>query len=176
MTQGYSGTSSISDDLLAIHEDAWFVAREQMIMPSLVTNYNSGGWDARKLFTYPQVSAVSVGETDDYANPTVFGKTLSVTLTPGEIISQTILTDRRLETDRQNARGDASQELGNSIADKIETDLLTLFSSFTLDDSSTGGTAAFALQLVGNAIAELRNAKAKGPFYVVLHPYHFSLN
>lgn len=173
MTQGYSGTANISDDILAIHEDAWFVAREQMVMPSLVYGYNSGGWEDRKLFSYPQITAASVAETEDFANPTVFGKTLDVTLTPGEIMAQSILTDRRLETDRQAARTDCSTELGNAISDKIEQDLLDLFDSFTDDHSSTGGTASFALQLVGNAIASLRTAKARGPFYVMIHPYQW---
>lgn len=174
MTQGYSGTANISDDILAIHEDAWFIARESVLMPSLVTPYNSGGWEDRKLFTYPQISATTVGETQDYSNPTVFGKTLSVTLTPAEIMAQSILTDRRIETDRQNARNDCAQELGMAISDKIESDLLSLFDSFTTNDnSSTGGTAVFSLQLVANSIADLRTQKARGPFYVVLHPYHW---
>jgi hypothetical protein len=173
MTQGISGTASISDDILAIHEDAIFVAREAMIMPSLCTPYNSGGWEDRKLFVYPQISAATVGETDDFVNPTAFGKTLDVTLTPAEVMAQSILTDRRLETDRQSARADCATELGNAVGDKIEGDLLALFDSFTDDHSATGGTAVFALQLVGNAIASLRTAKARGPFYVVLHPYHW---
>jgi hypothetical protein len=54
-----------------------------------------------------------------------------VTLTPAEIIAQAILTDRRLETDRQNARADASVAIGNAIAQKIEGDLLALFASLT---------------------------------------------
>jgi hypothetical protein len=173
MTQGLSGTAQISGYFNSILEDAIFVARDQMIMPSLVTTYNSGGWEDRKLSVYPQISAETVGETQDFANPTQFDKSAVATLTPAEIMAQVILTDRRIATDPQNARSDASNELGNAISDKIEQDLINLFGSFGGTASSTGGTAAFSLQLVGNAIAKLRVAKMRGPFYVVLNPYHW---
>lgn len=173
MTQGTSGTAQISGYFNSILEDALFVARDAMIMPSLVTQYSAVGWEDRKLSIYPQISASAVAETDDFANPTSFTKSAQVTLTPSEVMAQVILTDRRIATDPDSARVDAASELGNAIRDKIETDLLNLFDSFTDDHSSTGGTASFSTTLVGNAMASLRASKAQGPFYCAVHPYQW---
>jgi len=173
MAQGTSGTAQISGYFNSILEDALFVARESMIMPSLVTQYSAVGWADRKLSIYPQISASAVGETEDFANPTSFTKSAQATLSPSEVMAQVILTDRRIDTDPDNARADAAKELGAAIADKIEGDLLALFDSFTDTHGATGGTASFSLQLVGNAVASLRASKARGPFYCVLHPYQW---
>lgn len=173
MSTGLSGTAQISGYFNAILEDALFVAHENAVMPNLVTNYNAQGWADRKVSVYPTISAQTVAETDDFANPTAFDKSAQATFTPAEIMAQVILTKRRIETDPQNARNDAARELGYAISDKIETDLVSLFGSLTTDASSTGGTASFSLQLVGNAMAKLRAAKVSGPFYVALHPYHW---
>lgn len=171
MAQGISGTTDISGYFNNILEDAVFVARDNMIMPSLVTGYTAQGWADRKLSIYPQVSAASVGEEEDFSNPTVFGKSSLATLTPGEIAAQVILTDREIETDPQDARGNASRELGMAIADKIEDDLLGLFNDFTNNTGTAG--SAFTLQQCGEAAAELRANNARGPFAFVLQPYHW---
>src|SRR3990170_6398749 len=172
MATGLSGTAQISGFFNPILEAALSVARESVIMPALVTTYSAAGWADRKLSIYPTVAAAEVAETSDYANPTQFDKSSQATLTPIEVMSQVLITDLRIETDPDNARADASRELGMGVADKVETDLVTLFSSITTDTGSGAGTA-FALANVARGIAQMRNAKARGPFYAVLHPYHW---
>lgn len=172
MAFGTSGTAQISGYFNSILEDALFVLRERALMPALVTSYGATGWADRKLSTYPEVVAQSVGETDDFAAATVFDKSAVVTLTPGEIMAQIALTDRRLDTDPDGARADATTELGNALTTKLETDLVTLFSSFTASKGAGAGSA-FTLTSVANSIAYLRAQKVNGPFSVVLHPYHW---
>lgn len=172
MATGTTGTADISGYFNNILEDALFVAREDSLMPALVTNYNASGWADRKLSIYPQIAAQTIGEKEDITTPTVFGKSALATFTPIEIAAQVILTDREVETDPDAARANASAELGGAISDKIETDIVTLFRSFTKNTGGGAGTA-FALVQVANALAYLRNQKARGPFAVVLHPYHW---
>lgn len=173
MTTGLSGTAQISGFFNPILEAAMMVARESVLMPSLVTQFNGSGWADRKVSIYPQITAQQVAETDDFANPQVFEKTALATFTPIEVAAQSILTDRRNETDPENARADCARELGLAVSDKIESDLLGLFTSLTTESGNAGGTASFALSYVATGIAKLRNAKARGPFYVVLHPYQW---
>lgn len=169
MATGYSQVSDLNSLFAEIYEDALFVAREQNLMTNLVTNYSARGWMVRNLGIYPEIVAESVAEGEDFANPTVFSKTSLATLTPGEVIAQVVLTDRRVETDPDDARRDASTELGDAIGTKIDKDLVGLFSSLT-----TGvGTANTALTIdkMAAGISILRNAKAPNPLYVVLHPF-----
>lgn len=175
MTTGLSGTAQISGFFNPILERTMFVVREDALMPALVTPYSAIGWEDRKLSVYPQITAQQVAETDDFAAPTQMDKTLLGTLTPIEIMAQTKISDRRIATDPDSAQADAVEELSNSITTKIETDLVTLFSSFSLSKGAGAGSA-FTLTSVANALSVLRATKVKGPFNVVLHPYHFSLN
>ncbi len=152
-----------------IYEDALFVAREQNIMTNLVTNYSARGWMARKINEYPTVTAITVAEGVDFANPTTFDKTNKQTLTPGEVMAQGQLTDRRIETDPDDARRDLAQELGGAVATKIDVDLVSNFTSFTTGKGSAGSSLTIANCSAG--ISVLRNSKIPNPIYFVLHPY-----
>lgn len=167
-----STTSSMNGLFNSIYEDALFVAREMNIMTGLVRNYSAQGWMNRVIGIYPALTAESVGEGVDYSNATEFTKTAHATLTPGAVIAQMILTDRRMDTDPDNARMDAAQELGNAIATKIDTDLASTFASFGTDKGDGAGNSA-TIANVAAAISVLRNSKAPQPIYVVMHPYHW---
>ena len=173
MTQGYSTVSSLSSYFNNIFEDAVFAVQEQTLATRLATTYTNGRGDqTRTLSEYSTISFASVGETEDYSNPTVFDKTALATLTPGELMAQYLLTDRRLETDPQDARQDASTNLGLAAADKMDSDIFGNFSSLT------GGTvgAAGSTMIWGYLFAAqsiLRASKVPGPYYAVLHPFHW---
>lgn len=152
-----------------IYEDALFVAREQNLMTNLVTNYSARGWMNRNISTYPEITAEVVAEGEDFANPTSWTKTTLATLTPQEIMAQVVLTDQRIETDPQDARRDASQELGNAIATKIDVDIVAEFANFTNGLGTAGNS--LTINIVAAAISQLRAAYAPNPIYVVLHPY-----
>lgn len=152
-----------------IYEDAIFVAREMNLMVNMVRNFSATGYMARKGTIRPQITAVEKAEGDDFQSPTTFGQTLKYTLTPTVKMSQVLLTDEDIATDKDSARQDASQELGASIATKIDVDLVTLFASFTTGKGSSG--SALTISNVAAAISVLRTEKAPNPLMVVLHPY-----
>lgn len=164
-----SKVSDLNSLFNTIYEDALFVAREQNMMVPLVTPYSATGWMNRVIPIYPTFTAESVNEGEDYDNPQTFTKTAHATLTPGEIIAQATLTDRRRATDPDDARADCARELGGAIATKIDVDILSNFTSFTTGKGSAG--AALTIAKCAAAVSVLRNALAMNPLYVVLHPY-----
>lgn len=166
--------SSLNSLFNTIYDRALFVARETNLMSNLVDNRSAVGWMNRVVPTRPQITAVSVGETEDFNAPTTFGRTTQATLTPGEIMSQVVLTDRAVDTDPDSVVDDASMELGASIATKIDVDLLSLFSSFTTDIGDGAGNSATIANMAAG-VSRLRAAFANqyGPLFAVWHPYHW---
>lgn len=157
-----------------IYERAMFVAREANLMTGLVTNVGATGWMDRNVSIRPQVSAISVAETQDFNSPTTFGKSTLATLSPGEIAAQVVLTDRDMETDPDGARADAEFEMGMSVATKIDVDLISLFTSFTTDKGNGGGgTATFAAFAAGVSVVRNTTKNSDGQPVAVLHPYHW---
>lgn len=156
-----------------IYERALFVAREMNLMTQLVDNRSATGWMSRVVPIRPQITAVSVGETEDFNAPTTFGKSTLATLTPGEIMAQVVLTDRDVETDPDSAVRDAEFELGASIATKIDVDLLGLFTSFTTDKGD-GANSTATFENFAAAVAAIRAGYGSqyGTINAVLHPYH----
>ena len=171
MTVGNSRVADLNSYFNNIYEDAVFAVHEQTIATRLVKRFTDGRGDqTRSLSTYPTITPVSVEETEDFSAPTRFNKTNLATLTPGEVMSQVLLTDRRLETDPQNARQDASIELANGFADKVDQDIFGNFSSLTGGTvGSLGGTMLWGYLYA--AISRLRAGKVPRPYYAVLHPY-----
>ena len=172
MTTGITTYSDISAYVSSLYDRSLFVAREANLMTQLVRQFSATGWMSRVLTTRPSLSAQSVGEGEDYSSPEVFGKSAQATLTPGEVIAQVIITDRDLESDPDNVRTDAALELGNAIATKIDTDLVSCFTSFTKDVGPGAGSSATIAKFAAG-VAILRNAKVPTPINVVLHPYHW---
>ncbi len=170
MAQGISQVSSLGGLFNAIIADAITTVQETTIMLPLVTQYAARGWATREIPKYPaSPTAQEVDEDQDYANPREFTKS-SVTLTPKEFMVQAILTDRRLSTDPDGAMSDCREWLARSLRNKMELDLLTLFSSFT--NGIGTATANLTLDKVRAALAILRNtSKGAGGISVVIHPY-----
>lgn len=164
--------SDISSYVNTIYERALFVARENNLMTGLVRPFSAQGWMSRTLSTRPTLTAASVADGTDYANPTTFGKSTLATMTPGEVIVQVILTDQNIESDPDGARDDAALEMGNAIATKIDSDLVGAFPSFTVDKGD-GANNTVTLDNFAAAVAVLRNRKVPAPINAVLHPYHW---
>jgi hypothetical protein len=152
-----------------IYDDALFVARETNLMVGLVRNFSATGYMARKGAIRPTVTAQAKAEGVDFQNPTTFGRSAKYTLSPGVVMAQTLLTDEDVQTDPDNAVQDSSQELGGSVATKIDLDLVTLFASLTTGKGSAGSSLTIANCAAG--VSVLRNEKAPNPIYFVLHPY-----
>jgi len=173
MTTGDSRVTDLHSYFNNIYEDAVFTLKEGNMATRLVRTFTDGRGDqTRTLSTYPSITPVSVAETEDFAAPTRFDKSLVSTLTPAEAMSQVIITDRRIETDPQNTAQDASVEMGQGMATYVDQQIFANFSSLT------GGT-------VGNlgsemtwgyffaALSRMRVLNAPKPWHCVLHPNHW---
>jgi hypothetical protein len=171
MTTGPSQVSSLNSLFANIYEDTVFSVHEQVIAMKLCKFYVDGkGAQTRNLNYFPTITPVSVGETDDISNPTVFGKTSITTLTPGEIGSQTLVTDLMRETlGDEDIISKATMELSQGAADKIDGDILAGGTAFTGGSvGATGSTMTWGYLYA--AVANLRAAKVPRPYYAVLHP------
>ncbi len=164
-----STLTSLNSYFNDVYADTLFVARETNLMASLVTAYSARGYANRVLPIYPSLTAQPVAEGVDFASATEWTKTDAVTLTPGEVMTQVILTDRRIQTDPNDARRDAAIEMGGAIATKIDTDLVGLFSGFSIDKGAAG--SALTIKRCAAALARLRAEKVRAPFFFVVHPY-----
>ena len=160
-----------TDYIQKIYEDAMFVARENELMSSLVTNLSGQGIAPRVASEYSTATISAVNDDDDLTSQS-FKPTVLSTLTPSEVGAQYLITDQRMESDPMSVMQSAAQELGFAMANKIENDLLSNFSSFT------GGTAGVAGSTLTwgrffAAVSQLRAQNAPGPYYAVMHPYQW---
>ncbi len=167
--------SDISAIAQAIQEDAIFIERDTNFMAQIVTTFTDGsGGNTRTAYQYNAGTAVTLVETDDLTSA-AFTPAALQTLTPGEIGLQFFLTDKRIDTDApENIRTDAATELGAAARDRIETDLLGTFTSFTGGTMGTAGSAVTWGQVFAAATVSRTNSKNRSmPLYCVLHEYQW---
>ena len=163
-------TSTTLDDLFAnIIMQARFTAEEQSLMAGLITRYDIGNVAGTTIQVpkYPAVTAADLTEGADLTSSTV--STSGVTVTVGEVGAQVLLTDMAAM-----GAGNPAQELGtvlgNSIATKMDKDIIALFDGFS---TSLGGAGTeITVADLFKAAATLRANKALGPVYAVVHPFH----
>lgn len=163
---------SISTYIQDIFEDALMVARDQNLMASLVRNFNDRTGDAnRKNSEYGTATMASLAETDDLESQPLTPSVIA-TLNPGEVGAQFFLSDLRVESDPFGIRDDAALELGSAMAQKVETDLLSLMNDFT---GGTVGTAGSVMtwEKFFAAAARLKATKAPPPYHCVMHEYQW---
>lgn len=166
-----SDIQSPTDYIQKIYEDAMFVARDNELMSNLVTTLSGQGIAPRVSSEYNSASIAAINDDDDLTSQS-FKPSVLATLTPSEVGAQYLVTDQRMESDAMGVMTAAAQELGFAIANKIETDLISNFNSFT---GGTAGTAGSVLTWgrFFAAVAQLRAQNAPGPYYAVLHPYQW---
>lgn len=154
-----------------IYDDALFVAREQTLMAGLVTVKNAMGYAGRKINIRPQATASTIADGTSFT-PTDFGKTNVTTITPGEVMASHDITRQTLLTDDpDDIAQDSAIEIGMAVAEKVDTDLLGLFSGFSNGVGAAGASLTFAK--LGAAVSILTGNKARGQLYGVLHPYQW---
>lgn len=167
-----STTTDLNSLFNLIYEDSLFVLRERTLMAQMVTGFRSTGYAQRKVGVFSTVTAQDVAEGVDFSAATQFQKSVLATFTPGRSMAQFILTKEMLQTDDvDNIRQSASIELGNAIAEKVDTKLLALFSGFSSGKGSAGNS--LTIGKIGAAIAKLANAKVNGPRMGVIHPFQW---
>lgn len=167
-----STTTDLNSLYNNIYEDSLFVLRERTLMASMVMGFTATGYATRTIGIFGTTTARSVAEGEDYSGADQFGKSQLATFTPGEAMSQVILTNRMMLTDSVDSiRQAASVELGNAIAEKVDKDLLALFSGFSSGKGSAG--SSLTIGKIGAAIAKLGNNKVRGPRMGVIHPFQW---
>lgn len=163
----------VSSWLNDIKEGALLYAQANFIMPNVVTVYSDQtGMQARKVAEYGGGTVqTGLGETDDL-NTQAFTLSEIATLSPAEIGTQFIVTDRRLESDVVDVMADLTQHIGYTVGKQVESNLCSNFSAFT---GGTVGTAGNALAWadVYKARARLAAASVPGPYTLVLHEYQY---
>ena len=172
MAAGMNVSSDITTFVNSIFEDALFVARDNNLMQPLVTTFTDAqGLASRKLQAYGTATIRQVAETDDLVSQTYAPSALS-TLTPAEFGAQIFLTDLRMETDPFGARDDAARELGVAMAQSIENNLISTFTSLTGGTIGAGGSALTWGHFTA-AMTTLRAQNAPLPYFCVLSPFQY---
>ena len=166
--------SDIGTFVQTIYEDAMMVARDNNLMAQLVTAFmDRSGTAARTRSEYGTAVINTISEVDDLTSQ-AFTPATANTLTPAEVGAQFLITDTRVESDPFGVRNDASLELGLSMGQSIEKNLLSNFSSLT------GGTVGAAGTVItwGHFFAMLTRLRAQNaplPYNFVCHPYQWHL-
>ena len=172
MAAGMNVATDISSFVNSVFEDALFVARDNNLMQPLVTTFSDAqGLASRKLQAYGTATIRQLNETDDMVSQTYAPSALS-TLTPAEFGAQIFLTDLRMETDPFGARDDAARELGVAMAQSIENNLISTFTSLTGGTIGAGGSA-LTWGYFTAAMTTLRAQNAPLPYFCVLSPYQY---
>lgn len=177
MTTGYNIWGNVSSIAQRIEEDAHFVVRETATMQNLVTVFrDQTGMNVRRGYKYNQLSAVEISDGDAITSST-FTPSADQDLTPIIIAQGAFVSDARAASMLpENIITDVASELGLAASDKVESDLVGLFSSLT---GGTVGTADTAITWgwVAAAIAQARNANknSKVPLACVLHGYQYAV-
>lgn len=165
-----STTTTLNDLLPQIVAEAQFVASERSIMRGLVKNFTLGPAQGKTVTVpiYPVQSAAAVTEGDEVSNTAV--STSGATLTVSTVGIRTLVTDLARVSSASNVVSDIGRLFGEAIAKKIDTDLVTLLSSFT---SNVGGAStALSAAVVAQGVAKLRAASVPSDALAcVVHPY-----
>lgn len=160
-------SSTLSDLFTEIIAQARFTAEEASLLRNLVTVYNIDAQAGTTIQVpkYPVVAAANLTEGTDMTSTTV--STSSVSIAVGEVGAQVFLTDMAT-MGAGNPADELGTVLGNSIATKMDSDVIGLFDGFStsLGAAATELTASYLFQ----AAATIRSNKVTGPLVGVFHP------
>ena len=165
-----ASTTSTLDDLFAnIVKEAIFTAQEQSLVRNLVTVYDMSNDPSTTLQVpiYSEPSATALTEGTDMTSTAI--STSSVTITAAEVGVQAVLTDLMAQSTARDVAGDLGRVLGESVAKKMDQDLIGLFDGFS---SSLGATTQeITAADVFKAAATIRANGYAGAPNMVVHPY-----
>lgn len=160
-------SSTLSELYTEIVQEAIFTFQETSVMRPLVTTYNISGQGKQVAVpVYPAISAAAIAEGTDLSNTAV--NPTETTITASEIGVMTTLTDLGRDSASRNVAADIGKLFGDAIADKVDTDMAALFSSFSSDVGAAG--TELTPELIFKAVATLRAANVPAPYYGVFNP------
>jgi hypothetical protein len=143
-------SSSISELYTEIIQEAIFTFQETSVMRPLVTTYNiTGQGKTVEVPIFPSVSASAVAEGSDLSSTEINPTSQSITCS----IAQ-----------------DIGRVFGESIAKKVDTDLVSLFGSFASANDLGGAGTELTADLLLQAEATLRALNVPKPYVAVFHP------
>lgn len=161
-------SSTLSELFTNITQEAIFTFSETSVMRPLVTTYPiTGSGKTIEVPVYAAASAAAVNEATDLSNTAV--NPTSATITASEIGIMTTLTDLGASSASRNVGADIGKVFGEAVAKKVDTDLVTLFASFSTNTVGSAGTELTA-DLLFRAAATLRTLNVPAPYYGVFHP------
>jgi hypothetical protein len=160
-------SSTLSELYTEIIQEAIFTFQETSVMRPLVTTYNISGQGKQiAVPVYPAISAAAVAEGTDLSNTAV--NPTEATITASEVGVMTTLTDLGRDSASRNVAADIGKLFGDAIADKVDTDIAGLFSSFSSDVGAAG--TELTPELIFKAVATLRANNVPAPYYGVFNP------
>jgi len=162
-------TSSTTSTLYAnMVQAAQYVMNERAVIRPLVRNVNMVGTPGltAQIPVFPTIASSSVGDGTALNNTEY--TTLSKEITCSEAGVMVTLTDLAREAATEDLAAALGKQMGNSLAEKIDTDLANLFSTFS--DQIGGSGTELTADLIFQAASILRSNKAPGPYYGVFHP------
>lgn len=160
-------SSTLAELYTDVIQEALFTFQETSVMRPLVTTYGiTGQGKVVQVPIYGAISASAVAEGTDLTNTAV--DPTSVDITASEIGVMTTLTDLGRDSASRNVGSDIGKLFGDGLAKKVDTDLATLFSSFSVDVG--GATIELTPELLFKAQATLRSLNVPAPYYGVFHP------
>ena len=162
-----STTSTLDDLFVNIVAQARFTAEEESLLRNLVTMYNieAQAGVTIQVPKYPAITAAALTEGHDMSSTTV--STSSASITVAEVGAQVFLTDLAA-MGAGNPADELGTVLGNSIATKLDVDLIGLFDGFSTAQGSAG--TELTVEELFKAQAELKSNKATGRMVAVFHP------
>lgn len=147
-------------------------AQQNTLMPGLVRTFTGQGFNTRNVTEYLEGTVdVDLGELEDLT-PHLLERRLLATLTPQEHGTQYILTDRRVESDTEDAFADAAAKIGYEIGKQLELHLMGDFNYLTGGSVGTAGNA-LAWSDIYAGRSTLAAAGIPGPYNVVLHEFQY---
>lgn len=157
--------SELFTNLLA---EAQFAAYENSVARQIVTafDYPANAGKTLQVPIYSGVTAVDL--TEGVAPSAADTGTTSASITLGEIGTYFQITDMLRDSASRDVIADLGMNAGRAIAEKMDSGVFSLFSSFT--ESEGTEDAALTVDNIFNAVAKLRANKVTGPFYCVVDP------
>jgi len=160
-------STTLSELYTEVIQEAIFTFQETSVMRPLVTTYNISGQGKQVAVpVYPAISAASIAEGTDLSSTAV--NPTEQTITASEFGVMTTLTDLGRDSASRNVTADVGKLFGDALADKVDTDLAALFSSFSSDVGAA--STELTAELIFKAVATLRSANVPAPYYGVFHP------
>jgi N4-gp56 family major capsid protein len=163
-----SNPAGMSDVFTALLGDAQFAAFENSIARQIVTAFDYPA-NAGKVLQVPVYSALTAAALTEGSAPSAANSNAqSVNVTLGEIGVYVQVTDLLRDSAQRDVIADLGLNAGRAIAEKMDTDVFSLFNSF----SASVGTqdSAITVDNLFEAIATLRANKVSGPLFAVVGP------